>query len=306
VLIFHQGALGDFVVTWPVALALGRMLPQSRVIYVTAASKGKLAEKALRVESLDVDAGGWHHLFAAGDAAGGLPEASRKALENAGTIVSFVSAAGDPWDKNVRAIAPHANLLDVEPRPPDDSTFAGHISQWIVGQLATVPAIKTAVEQILRSVQTRGVGYKRSPAGAVCVHPGSGSEKKSWPVGHFLQLVRKLVKSRHHVRVLVGEAERERLTKEELDHFAAVAEVVGPRTYVELLDALGTADALVCNDTGPAHLAGIIGTPTFAIFGPESIEARWRPLGPHVHVQATTDLAHLSPDAVHKWVESHL
>lgn len=307
VLIFHQGALGDFVVTWPVALALGRMLAQSRVIYVTGGAKGKLAEKAIRVESLDVEAGGWHHLFAAdGTGASSLPEAGRKALENAGMIVSFVSAAGDAWDRNVRAIAPHANVLHVAPRPPDGSAFAGHVSQWIVDQLAAVPALKTGVEQILRSVQARGVGYKRSPAGAVCVHPGSGSEKKSWPAGHFVQLVRRLVKSRRHVRVLIGEAERERLTKEELDHFAAVAEVVEPKTLVELLEALGTADALVCNDTGPGHLAGIIGTPTFAIFGPASSEARWRPLGPHVHVMGTADLAGLSPEGVQTWVEGHL
>ena len=58
------------------------------------------------------------------------------------------------------------------------------------------------------------------------MHPGSGSEKKSWPVKHFVALVRKLVKARRHVRVLIGEAERDRIGKEDLDHFAAVAEVV--------------------------------------------------------------------------------
>src|SRR5436190_11578963 len=66
ILIFHQAALGDFVITWPIAVAMGRMYPQSRVIYVTAASKGKLAEKVLGVESADVDAGQWHRLHAEG------------------------------------------------------------------------------------------------------------------------------------------------------------------------------------------------------------------------------------------------
>jgi ADP-heptose:LPS heptosyltransferase len=302
VLIFHAGALGDFVVSWPLALALARMFPQSRVIYVAAGQKGKLAEKALRVDSTDVEAG-WHHLF--GDAAA-LPEAARKSLENAQTIMSFVAGPGDAWSTNVRAIAPHATLRHVTPRPPDDSPFPGHVTQWIAEQLAGTPPIRTALDQILRSVQTRGVGYKRSPAGAICVHPGSGSEKKSWPTAHFVQLVRKLVKSRHHVRVLIGEAERERIAKEELEHFAAVAEVVEPRTYVELLEALGTADAFVGNDTGPSHLAGIIGTPTFAIFGPNSNEARWKPLGPHVHVKVAEDLAHLPADEVYKWVDAEL
>ena len=79
ILIFHQAALGDFVVSWPLALALGRLFPQSRIMYVTAGQKGKLAEKAIRTESIDVE-NGWHHLH--GDAPS-LPEPARKTLGNA-------------------------------------------------------------------------------------------------------------------------------------------------------------------------------------------------------------------------------
>ena len=295
VLIFHQAALGDFVVSWPLALALGRMYPQSRLAYVTAGEKGKLAAKAIRTEAIDVEAG-WHHLF--GDA-GGLPEANRKVLESAHAVFSFVASPGDAWSANVRAVvAPDVPLVHVAPRPPDDDVFAGHITQWIGDQLAPIPAVKTAFDQIMRSVQSRGVGYRRSPEGTICVHPGGGAEKKRWPAKHFVQLVRKLVKGRRHVRVLIGEVEREQLHKEDLEHFAAVAELVEPKTYVELLDHLGRADALVCNDTGPGHLGGIIGTPTFSIFGPASDEARWKPVGPHVHVIKAADLNHLAVDDV--------
>src|SRR5438552_11741739 len=62
ILIFHQGALGDFIVTWPLALGLARVMAQSRIFYVTSGQKGALAERALRVESVDVE-GGWHQLF---------------------------------------------------------------------------------------------------------------------------------------------------------------------------------------------------------------------------------------------------
>ena len=61
ILLFHLGALGDFVVTWPLALALARIYPQSRLFFVTHGQKGALAEKVLRVESADIEAG-WHHL----------------------------------------------------------------------------------------------------------------------------------------------------------------------------------------------------------------------------------------------------
>jgi heptosyltransferase-3 len=303
ILIFHLGALGDFVVSWPLALALGRLHPQSRIIYVTHASKGKLAEKAIRTESADVDGGGWHHLF--GDAAG-LPETSRRMLENAHSVFSFVAQPADAWTANVKAVNAEAQVLNIRPRPREGEAFDGHISQWIENQLAGAPAVRTAVQQIMRSVQSRGIGYRRSPEGTIVIHPGSGSEKKNWPTSHFVQLVRRLVKARRHVRVLVGEAEKERLSKEDLAHFASVAEVVEPKDYLELLAHLGIADALICNDTGPGHLAGIIGTPTFALFGPDSDMRRWKPLGPHVHVKQTADLAHLSAEEVFKWVSGEL
>ena len=79
VLIFHLGALGDFVVTWPLALTLARLFPQSRIFYVTHGQKGALAEKVLRIESSDIEAG-WHQLFSE-DAE--LPAAAARALAGA-------------------------------------------------------------------------------------------------------------------------------------------------------------------------------------------------------------------------------
>src|SRR3954471_22193614 len=105
ILLFHQGALGDFILTWPIALALARLHPQSRIFYVTHAQKGKLAEKALRLDSLDIE-GGWHHLFGADPA--DVPEPARKALEGAHSIYTFIASPGDAWSNNVVAIAPEA------------------------------------------------------------------------------------------------------------------------------------------------------------------------------------------------------
>src|SRR5437667_248174 len=183
VLIFHLGALGDFVLTWPLAMALARIHPQSRIIYVTHGQKGKLAEKVLRIESTDVE-GGWHHLFGS---PADLPENSRKMLEGAHSIFSFIANQGDAWTENVKAIAPEAQLM---------------------------------------------------------------------------------------------------------------AEIVEPKDYLELLFQLGLASAVVCNDTGPAHLAGIIGTPTIALFGPTDPQ-RWKPLGPHVQTIRGTTMESISVETVY-------
>src|SRR4051812_38063162 len=116
ILIFHLGALGDFVLTWPLAMALSRLHPQSRVVYVTHGEKGKLAEKVLGVESADLE-GGWHALF--GDVAG-LGANARKLLENAHSIYSFIASEGDKWSENVKAVAPEAQVWTLQPRPGDE------------------------------------------------------------------------------------------------------------------------------------------------------------------------------------------
>src|SRR5215213_6455882 len=108
ILLFHQGALGDFVLTWPIALALARIHPQSRLFYVTHAQKGKLAEKVLGVESADAEAG-WHSLF--GATAGELAEGPKKLLAGAHSVVSFIAASDSPFARNVQSLAPEANVL---------------------------------------------------------------------------------------------------------------------------------------------------------------------------------------------------
>jgi ADP-heptose:LPS heptosyltransferase len=75
--------------------------------------------------------------------------------------------------------------------------------------------------------------------------------------------------------------ERETWARADLDRLASAAEVSEPATYVELLSRLAPAQAFVGNDSGPGHLAGILGVPTVSIFGPTD-PARWRPLGPRV------------------------
>ena len=44
--------------------------------------------------------------------------------------------------------------------------------------------------------------------------------------------------------------------------------LAGETTMAELIGLLARCDLLVTNDTGPAHVAAALGTPTLTIFGP--------------------------------------
>lgn len=296
VLIFHAGALGDFVLTWPLALALGRLYPQSRIIYVTAQQKGRLAQKALRVESTDMEAG-WHALH--GDATT-LPPPAMKLLTGAHSILNFANQSEDRWHANVKSLAPSAELITLTPKVPTDS--AKHITEHYLDQLTRWPATHAAVQQILRSVHDRGVGYRLLPGGGVVIHPGSGSPVKCWPLERFLELAMRWKSQGQAVRFLIGEVERERWGPEKVKTLCATGTVVEPQSYVDLLAELSTADVFVGNDSGPGHLAAIIGVPSVSLFGPTD-PIVWRPLGPRCRVLAGKTLEEISIDQIFEAAE---
>ena len=277
ILVFHQGALGDFIITWPLTLGLARVFAQSRTFYVTAGQKGALAEKLLRVDGTDAEAG-WHQLFAADPQ---LPPAAVRLMEGAHCVISFVSGPEDRWASNVRKFAPEATLVTLSTLAPPE--VAGHITQHILAQLRPWPVIHAAAEQMLQSVSARGIGGWRGPGGPVVLHPGAGSTAKCWPAASYLQLARQLAASGRAVQVLLGEVERERWPARQIEQFAAVAPVHFPSTLIELQERISGASLFIGNDSGPSHLAGIIGVPTVVLFGPAHA-GRWKPLGPRVNV----------------------
>lgn len=276
VLIFHLGALGDFIVTWPLALTFARLYPQSRIFYVTHGQKGALAEKVLRLESIDIESG-WHRLFSEDPE---LPAPSASALAATHTVVSFLADEKGQWAKNVAWANPDAKLISLTTHAPAE--FAGHVSEFLIQQLAALPAAQTAAPQILRSINERGLSSARNISGPVLVHPGSGAERKNWPAEKFLELVQHLRDSGRPVKVALGEVELEHWPPALVRQFEAVAVVVRPGSLLELFAEMTSASAFVGNDSGPAHLAGILGLPTVAIFGSTSSPARWKPLGPNV------------------------
>ncbi|WP_153398568.1 glycosyltransferase family 9 protein [Ornithinicoccus halotolerans] len=102
---------------------------------------------------------------------------------------------------------------------------------------------------------------------AVVLHPGAASAARRWPVDRWTDLARRLVRSGRPV-VLTGSAAEEPLCR------AVVEQVPGPRSLAgrldlaELADLVGTARLLVCGDTGVAHLATALATPSVLLFGP--------------------------------------
>ena len=107
----------------------------------------------------------------------------------------------------------------------------------------------------------------------VGIHPGASLQEKRWPLGRFAEVATELA-SRPGVQV-VAFADPD-------GYGAELHEVPGAigisTTLRELIAYISRCDLLVCNDSGPMHIAGGLGVQTVAVFG--SGVARWfAPLG---------------------------
>jgi hypothetical protein len=216
VLIFHQGALGDFILTWPVALALGRLYPQSRIIYITHAAHGALAQRMLGVEWRDANIGGWHAMYAPA-AHAALPEPSAALLRSAHTVISFIAAArGSDWLDNAAQLSGHAATIVALAPPLAAHQHTGHATDNLVRQLDAQPVLQCAVAQIVNWIRKHGITVRAAPAYGVVIHPGSGSPTKCWPLDRFIELARSLPSQNLPVTFLIGHVECERWSADDL------------------------------------------------------------------------------------------
>ncbi|MFI6007497.1 glycosyltransferase family 9 protein [Streptomyces sp. NPDC051243] len=110
----------------------------------------------------------------------------------------------------------------------------------------------------------------------VVLHPGASAAARAWSPERCAETVELLADAGHRVVVTGGPDETE-LTRQVS---GGTAVDLGGRTEPRTLAGiLRTADALVCGNTGPAHLAAAVGTPVVSLFAPVVPAERWAPYG---------------------------
>lgn len=108
------------------------------------------------------------------------------------------------------------------------------------------------------------------PDGApyLVLNPGSNEYGRRWPLDGYAAVGRRALAAGLRVVVVGAGAE-----KQENDSMAAlcgeagVVDLVGRTSLAELLDVMKGAACVLTNDTGPAHLAIALGTPTVVVVG---------------------------------------
>jgi heptosyltransferase III len=271
-LIYHTGALGDFITTIPALRYWKKKNRPEKTVLLGQPSIGELAQECgLMDDFCDVTSSRFLPLFT-----GHFSPAAKELLSPFSAAILF-AAAESPIIKNVR----QAGISTLHMQPPFPGAGSSqHVVDYHLSLFADpsevpdkdkIPVIMPDKKSI--SVAAEILSLAISP---VAIHPGSGSRKKNWSFERFLSLAGILRKKSIPIMWLTGPAE-EGLIVPDGDI------IINGRPLPVCAALIARCRAFVGNDSGMAHLAAAVGCPAVVLFGP-SDPAVWAPRGKNVRI----------------------
>jgi ADP-heptose:LPS heptosyltransferase len=110
------------------------------------------------------------------------------------------------------------------------------------------------------------------------IHTGSRSPARRWPVAYFAQLADTLARRFSAQIILTGSNDERSTVRDVVAHMQTQPlDLAGQTSLGGLAALINELDLFISNDSGPAHVANAIGTPSVTIFGPVD-PRRWASL----------------------------
>lgn len=128
----------------------------------------------------------------------------------------------------------------------------------------------------------RVLNLRYEPGEYVCLHPGSSTPARRWPVKHFAAIGDHFAESGKSV-IITGSMKEIMLAAEvqQAMRYEAVS-LAGKTTLGSLAILLRNAGGLISNCTGVAHIAAAVKTPS-VIISMDGETQRWAPLDKQLH-----------------------
>jgi heptosyltransferase-3 len=269
-LIYHTGALGDFITTIPALRYWKNRNKTAAAVLLGRSPIGLCAqENGLIDEVYEVNDKKFLPLFYDDFS----PEAG-SVLSAFQTAILFSSP-----DSPIVNHARQSGIPSLYWQPPFPAERM-HTTDYHLS-LFTDPQLLCAAEKTPRIIPSEKLPenkleFNPDNLSPVALHPGSGSRKKNWPFERFVSLADTLRRKGHHVVWLVGPAEQ--------DISFPIMDLLVSNQPLSLCAALlARCFAFVGNDSGMAHLAAAVGCRTVVLFGP-SDPAVWAPRGRDVRI----------------------
>jgi ADP-heptose:LPS heptosyltransferase len=264
VVVLRALGLGDLLTGVPALRAFADAFPDHPVLLACPATLAPLADLSGAVDEVIPTAGladgplrpRLHHAAVAVNLHGRGPESHQLLLATAPErLVGFAhpavpaSAGGPRWRADEHEVTRWCRLLTESGIPAEEGRL----------DLSPPPGPPPA-----------------GAAGATLIHPGAGSPARRWPPERFAAVARAERAKGRQVLISAGprEAGLARTIAAAADLPAAAVRAGGD--VLALARLVAAAGRVVCGDTGVAHLATALGTPSVVLFGPVS-PAWWGP-----------------------------
>lgn len=301
----RPGALGDTLLALPALALVRRWAPDARLTFIARGDCLPLTlASGLADSAWPWDLPDWSVLFA--DAPGAAPtQLAREELAQADVVVLWAADPAGQLARRLTSLGARQTLV-APSQPPDVASI--HVALWLAQTLRPLGAPTASLAELValtpalvapREATTRADALwlrlwrtqQRAPERVIALHPGAGSPRKRWPATRFAEVAALASAAGYAPLLLAGEADAQALheTQDALAGRGVAAALARDLPVATLAALLRRCVGYVGNDSGVSHLAGLVGTPTVAIFGPTD-PARWAPLGPRT-------LALRSPDA---------
>ncbi len=187
-------------------------------------------------------------------------------------------------------------------------------SNWLLACSAGVQEEQPQVTWLRFAEEWPIVAQKLKDAGwrmgeqLISIHPWSSNAVKAWPQERFLRLAA-LIAERANARVVFIGGQEHAADAERLNQSgSAFIQLVGRLALPELGALLKESSVVVSNDSGPMHLAAMVGTPVVALFGTQSAGShpkRWGPWG-EGHTVIRKPLSEISPEEVFQSMQRYV
>jgi heptosyltransferase-1 len=282
-------SIGDVVHALPVAVALKRQSPATRVTWVAEAREATMLADHPDVDEVIVaDTRGWrreraglvamrealgvarglraHAFDVTVDLQGLMKSGILTGLTRAPRRIGFAAGWSREW--------PSTLFTNERVQPP---AAARHVVEQYLALLGPLGITRPAVDfriPVDPAAESRaeeflaGAGIKPHDR-LVLVNPGAGRADKRWPLERFRELARRLA-DEAGARVVGLWGPGEEADARAIGSAAAGAVIAPPTSLRELTALARRARLAIAADTGPLHIAAAVGTPCLGLYGPTS------------------------------------
>lgn len=282
ILVIRLGALGDIVRNFPVMQALRAHYAHSHIVFLTTpVFKPLLAHSPWFDEIWTIHRWSWMQAFkwigfARGLRAQNFAHVYDLQRNDRARIMSYLAPAALQKKWYGKKGSPHIPTFG-ELRYEDIPSPAETDTSWLTADIAQF----------------------QLPARYAVLVPGCspGHPYKRWPARHYARTVNNL-HTMGITSVLIGTA-AEKEVLDEIQRLAPTAlNLCGQTSLFDIAALARQAQIAIGNDTGPMHIAGIVGCPVISLFSGKTDPEKSKPLGMRVVALQAQDIAAIAPEAV--------